>query len=247
MKICVFIVHDFLAFVFFIAMIFLLSSEVLTFRLTWVLSGRGLNLTEYLSLRKPVGQPPSKPPDAPHATQTLRTGPSSTGQLPPSTPAVRRPCCCLEPPETAGKRSSFGRFSNLSFSLIRPPNQSCTRGPVDCRRDLRRVQLARPSNHHVPTLYLVITQSWTDVYGHPVRFQFTSVHLTLPHEFRDARTRMERTETIDNFKVGSLPTLIYIPDFITDNEQTMLLNKAVLSMKRVFYHRIYFKSYWCGH
>ncbi|XP_034221862.1 alpha-ketoglutarate-dependent dioxygenase alkB homolog 6-like isoform X1 [Prunus dulcis] len=36
---------------------------------------------------------------------------------------------------------------------------------------------------------------------------------------------MERTETIDNFKVGSLPTLIYIPDFITDNEQTMLLNK----------------------
>ncbi|XP_020421959.1 alpha-ketoglutarate-dependent dioxygenase alkB homolog 6 isoform X3 [Prunus persica] len=37
--------------------------------------------------------------------------------------------------------------------------------------------------------------------------------------------RMERTETIDNFKVGSLPTLIYIPDFITDNEQTMLLNK----------------------
>lgn len=38
--------------------------------------------------------------------------------------------------------------------------------------------------------------------------------------------RMERTETIDNFKVGSLPTLIYIPDFITDNEQTMLLNKV---------------------
>ncbi|CAL8159613.1 unnamed protein product [Prunus armeniaca] len=40
-----------------------------------------------------------------------------------------------------------------------------------------------------------------------------------------AVARMERTETIDNFKVGSLPTLIYIPDFITDNEQTMLLNK----------------------
>ncbi|ONI34159.1 hypothetical protein PRUPE_1G465900 [Prunus persica] len=37
---------DFLAFVFFIAMIFLLSSKVLTFRLTWVLSGRGLNLTD---------------------------------------------------------------------------------------------------------------------------------------------------------------------------------------------------------
>ncbi|CAL9009482.1 unnamed protein product [Prunus brigantina] len=37
---------DFLAFVFFIALIFLLSSKVLTFRLTWVLSGRGLNLTD---------------------------------------------------------------------------------------------------------------------------------------------------------------------------------------------------------
>ncbi|BBN69277.1 F-box family protein with DUF295 [Prunus dulcis] len=35
---------------------------------------------------------------------------------------------------------------------------------------------------------LVITHSWTDVYGHPVRFQFMSVHLTLPHELRDART-----------------------------------------------------------
>ncbi|BBN68397.1 hypothetical protein Prudu_409S000100 [Prunus dulcis] len=29
---------------------------------------------------------------------------------------------------------------------------------------------------------LVITQSWTDVYGHPVRFQLVSA-LDLPHEF----------------------------------------------------------------
>ncbi|XP_070664572.1 alkylated DNA repair protein ALKBH6 homolog [Malus domestica] len=36
---------------------------------------------------------------------------------------------------------------------------------------------------------------------------------------------MERKVTLDDFKVGSVPTLIYIPDFITDNEQTMLLNK----------------------
>ncbi|KAM1752914.1 hypothetical protein ACFX1T_005408 [Malus domestica] len=38
-------------------------------------------------------------------------------------------------------------------------------------------------------------------------------------------TGMERKVTLDDFKVGSVPTLIYIPDFITDNEQTMLLNK----------------------
>ncbi|BBH07040.1 hypothetical protein Prudu_018847 [Prunus dulcis] len=31
---------------------------------------------------------------------------------------------------------------------------------------------------------LVITHSWTDVYGHPVQFQFMSVHLTLPHELQ---------------------------------------------------------------
>ncbi|BBH00058.1 LRR and NB-ARC domains-containing disease resistance protein [Prunus dulcis] len=87
-------------------------------------------------------------PTPPHATPTLRTGPSSTGQLPPSTPARPPPCCCLEPPKTAGKRSSFGRFSNLSFSLIRPPNQSCEAPGVrpNRRRDLRRVQLARTSS-----------------------------------------------------------------------------------------------------
>ncbi|KAI5316682.1 hypothetical protein L3X38_036389 [Prunus dulcis] len=30
---------------------------------------------------------------------------------------------------------------------------------------------------------------WTDVYGHPVRFQFMSEHLTLPHEFRGRSDR----------------------------------------------------------
>ncbi|BBH05498.1 hypothetical protein Prudu_016901 [Prunus dulcis] len=30
---------------------------------------------------------------------------------------------------------------------------------------------------------------WTDVYGHPVRFQFMSVHSTLPHEFRGRSDR----------------------------------------------------------
>ncbi|XWS57168.1 hypothetical protein CRYUN_Cryun09bG0150100 [Craigia yunnanensis] len=35
---------------------------------------------------------------------------------------------------------------------------------------------------------------------------------------------MERKEKLNNFIVGDLPTLIYIPDFITDSEQAQLLN-----------------------
>ncbi|KAF4359520.1 hypothetical protein F8388_003523 [Cannabis sativa] len=29
---------------------------------------------------------------------------------------------------------------------------------------------------------------------------------------------------VDKFKIGSLPTLMYIPDFITHDQQTLLLN-----------------------
>ncbi|PPS18543.1 hypothetical protein GOBAR_AA02071 [Gossypium barbadense] len=35
---------------------------------------------------------------------------------------------------------------------------------------------------------------------------------------------MARTENLNNFVVGDLPTLFYIPDFITDSEQARLLN-----------------------
>ncbi|MED6203758.1 hypothetical protein PIB30_002527 [Stylosanthes scabra] len=35
---------------------------------------------------------------------------------------------------------------------------------------------------------------------------------------------MEEKEKLDSYKVGSLPTVIYIPDFITDSEQSFLLN-----------------------
>ncbi|KAE8658332.1 inactive serine/threonine-protein kinase [Hibiscus syriacus] len=35
---------------------------------------------------------------------------------------------------------------------------------------------------------------------------------------------MERKENLNNFIVGDLPTLFYIPDFITDSEQAQLLN-----------------------
>ncbi|KAL6203868.1 hypothetical protein ACLB2K_027567 [Fragaria x ananassa] len=34
---------------------------------------------------------------------------------------------------------------------------------------------------------------------------------------------MEGNQVLNNFKVGSLPTVIYIPDFITKNEETLLL------------------------
>ncbi|KAF3957007.1 hypothetical protein CMV_017937 [Castanea mollissima] len=37
---------------------------------------------------------------------------------------------------------------------------------------------------------------------------------------------MEAKEVLNGFKVGSLPTLIYIPDFISESEQTMLLNNV---------------------
>ena len=50
---------------------------------------------------------------------------------------------------------------------------------------LKEFILKPPRTH----LFLVITQSWTDVYRHPVRFQFMSVHLTLPHEFRGRSDR----------------------------------------------------------
>ncbi|XVE95743.1 hypothetical protein REPUB_Repub02eG0125700 [Reevesia pubescens] len=35
---------------------------------------------------------------------------------------------------------------------------------------------------------------------------------------------MERKQNLNNFMVGDLPTLFYIPDFITDSEQAHLLN-----------------------
>ena len=38
---------------------------------------------------------------------------------------------------------------------------------------------------------------------------------------------------VDDFKVGSLPTLMYIPDFITLEEQAILLNN-VLKLKTLF-------------
>ena len=44
------------------------------------------------------------------------------------------------------------------------------------------------SDHLVPILQLVITQSRTDVDGHPVRFQLVSA-LDLPHEFRGRSDR----------------------------------------------------------
>lgn len=32
---------------------------------------------------------------------------------------------------------------------------------------------------------------------------------------------------LENYKVGNLPTVFYIPDFITDSEQTLLLRNVI--------------------
>ncbi|BBN69028.1 hypothetical protein Prudu_704S000100 [Prunus dulcis] len=95
---------------------------------------------------KPEGRPPSKPPqrcsshpDPPERTQQHRPAPAIN----------LSPSAALLLSGVAGKRSSFGRFSNLRFSLIRTPNQSCEAPGVQLinRRDLQEVQLARTSSH----------------------------------------------------------------------------------------------------
>ncbi|CAI9261881.1 unnamed protein product [Lactuca saligna] len=44
---------------------------------------------------------------------------------------------------------------------------------------------------------------------------------------------MESKDHLNKFKVGSVPTLYYIPDFISDSDQKLLLNQEGLSMKKV--------------
>jgi len=39
-----------------------------------------------------------------------------------------------------------------------------------------------------------------------------------------------KQQNLSVFKVGSLPTLFYIPDFITENDQTLLLNNVTLTL-----------------
>ncbi len=46
--------------------------------------------------------------------------------------------------------------------------------------------------------------------------------------FDGAMEAKKRLDTL-TFKVGSLPTIMYIPDFITEMEQTMLLNNVTIS------------------
>lgn len=41
---------------------------------------------------------------------------------------------------------------------------------------------------------------------------------------------MEEKENLGQYKVGSLPTLFYVPDFITDSDQSLLLNNVVLTL-----------------
>ncbi|CAI9275203.1 unnamed protein product [Lactuca saligna] len=44
---------------------------------------------------------------------------------------------------------------------------------------------------------------------------------------------MESKDHLNKFEVGSVPTLYYIPDFISDSDQKLLLNQEGLSMKKV--------------
>lgn len=37
-------------------------------------------------------------------------------------------------------------------------------------------------------------------------------------------------QNLSDFKVGSLPTLFYIPDFISDTDQTLLLNNVTITL-----------------
>lgn len=37
---------------------------------------------------------------------------------------------------------------------------------------------------------------------------------------------MKSKRNLDNFVVGTVPTVIYVPDFVTDSEETQLLDKV---------------------
>lgn len=40
----------------------------------------------------------------------------------------------------------------------------------------------------------------------------------------------QEQQNLSDFKVGSLPTLFYIPDFISDTDQTLLLNNVTITL-----------------
>ncbi|BBG96079.1 hypothetical protein Prudu_004782, partial [Prunus dulcis] len=85
-------------------------------------------------------------PTPPHATPTLRTGPSSTVQLPPSTPACPPPLllsgACRKLLENPAVLADFP----TSVSPSSGHQISRTRVRPNRMRDLRRVQLARTSS-----------------------------------------------------------------------------------------------------
>ena len=56
---------------------------------------------------------------------------------------------------------------------------------------------------------------------------------------------MEKKENLNNFIVGDLPTLIYIPDFITDSEQAQLLNNVFISLIFSFLSLLFFLRLIC--
>ncbi|BBG93967.1 LRR and NB-ARC domains-containing disease resistance protein, partial [Prunus dulcis] len=113
--------------------------------------------------RADTSKPPQRHLKPPRPSGPDPAAPASSRHQP---QPVRRPCCCLELLETAGKRSSFGRFSNLSFSLIRPPNQSCeaAEAKLSHRRDLQEVQLDRTSRETLPNFRQESRESLNRIY-----------------------------------------------------------------------------------
>ena len=57
-------------------------------------------------------------------------------------------------------------------------------------------------------------------------FSFLMLYVSIKFVIVGFDSAMEAKEGLNGFKVGSLPTLIYIPDFISESEQTMLLNNV---------------------
>ena len=57
-------------------------------------------------------------------------------------------------------------------------------------------------------------------------FSFLMLYISIKFVIVGFDSAMEAKEGLNGFKVGSLPTLIYIPDFISESEQTMLLNNV---------------------
>ena len=54
-----------------------------------------------------------------------------------------------------------------------------------------------------------------------------------------------KANTVEKFKVGSVPTLMYIPDFITQHHQALLLN-TVCKIFFLFFFFLFAREFLCS-